>query len=68
MPFKILSDATGEELYALQQAGLLWWVSKEDGGSNAYIRTDVLCPGDLSPIILCDAQTRHSLFGLLIED
>lgn len=68
MPFKTLSDATGEELYALQQAGLLWWVSAEDGGSLHGVQTTYCEPDGLTLEYFSDVQKRRSLFGLLLED
>ena len=68
MPFKILSDATGEELYALQQAGLLWWVSSDDGGTEADIIT-IPCEVDtVGPGSFCRYQSYSNMFGLLLED
>jgi len=53
VPFKLVTDP--DKLHALCQAGLLWWVSTEDGGKHWGIST--------SPVVAREGWTREMWFA-----
>jgi hypothetical protein len=62
--FKIIKDPDTASQYAA--AGLLWWVSEEDGGEQVYIVTCDITPDDSGPYVI--EYAPKGVFGILLED
>lgn len=64
--FKIISDP--EEAADFGRAGVLWWVSKEDGGHNKWITT---CPcGEVqdNTVEYITYSAHRSVFGVRVDE
>lgn len=69
MAFKLVTDP--DKLHALCQAGLLWWVSEEDGGKHGGISTlpVVTREGWTRELLFSsEADSQRPCFGILLEE
>lgn len=66
MAFQIITDP--DKLCALCDAGLLWWVSKEDGGSMDGIQTYPFPKAYHGSYWESLRHDKPPCFGVLLED